>query len=548
MEAQTFLDNFGTIAQAPGGIDQLRQLVLNLAVLGWLVEQEPGEEGADPLLSRMQALRDGLVDAGVINRPRHPSGVPVSDPPCELPDGWAWSRLGDISAIVGGGTPKSTDPSFWSDEPAVPWLTPADMRGQESRYASSGSRDISELGLEKSSAQLLPKGSVLFSSRAPIGHVAIASRPLATNQGFKSSVQYEPEMSEYICVFLRKVGPEIDENATGTTFKEVNAKEVSLIPVPVPPLAEQHRIVAKVDELMALCDQLETEQQTRTQTATKLRASALGALTTAETADDLQTAWERIHTNWEAMAPGVDSVAGIRDMIRELAIQGQLSSAAGRSENDLLTESSANGDARPSQAKWQILPLSELLVDGLSNGWSPKGVDYVTEVKSLKLSATTSGFFDGSKVKYLDVDLDPSSRYWLQTGDLLIQRSNTPKYVGIAAIYNGPPNQFIYPDLMMRGRVRETHVAEYVHLALLAPSIRNNLRTQATGTSETMVKLSQRTTLQLSIPVPSRSKQEQIARKVSELMGLCDELETRLVERDRLGEALAASVVEAFAA
>ena len=101
---------------------------------------------------------------------------------------------------------------------------------------------------------------------------------------------------------------------------------------------------------------------------------------------------------------------------------------------------------------------------------------------------------------------------------------------------------------MMRGRVRETHVAEYVHLALLAPSIRNNLRTQATGTSETMVKLSQRTTLQLSIPVPSRSKQEQIARKVSELMGLCDELETRLVERDRLGEALAASVVEAFAA
>ncbi|MBT4185964.1 MAG: restriction endonuclease, partial [Gemmatimonadales bacterium] len=114
MDAQTFLNNFGTIAQAPDGIDQLRQLVLNLAVQGWLVEQEPGEEGADPLLSRMQALRDVLVDAGVINRPRHPSGVPVSDPPCELPDGWAWSRLGDISAIVGGGTPKSTDPSFWS--------------------------------------------------------------------------------------------------------------------------------------------------------------------------------------------------------------------------------------------------------------------------------------------------------------------------------------------------------------------------------------------------------------------------------------------------
>ena len=103
----------------------------------------------------------------------------------------------------------------------------------------------------------MPAGTVLFTSRAPIGYVAIACNPISTNQGFKSVVPYIQECSRFIAVVLMAFAPEIDAHAPGTTFREVSGKIIARYPFPLPPLAEQHRIVARVDELMALCDRLE---------------------------------------------------------------------------------------------------------------------------------------------------------------------------------------------------------------------------------------------------------------------------------------------------
>lgn len=103
----------------------------------------------------------------------------------------------------------------------------------------------------------MPKDTVLFSSRAPIGYVAIAKNDLCTNQGFKSCVPFCPEMSEYIYYFLKFSAKKIDYQASGTTFKEISGKEFSLIMIPLPPLEEQKRIVERVDYLMSLCNSLE---------------------------------------------------------------------------------------------------------------------------------------------------------------------------------------------------------------------------------------------------------------------------------------------------
>ena len=208
-------------------------------------------------LPSWRVVRKQLLEKEIINKSRYPYGIPVEQEPFEIPRTWQWLRLGDVGAIVGGGTPRSGESSFWSDGQDIPWLTPADMRKQPSRYISRGERDITSEGLSRSSAQMLPAGSVLFSSRAPIGHVGIAANPLSTNQGFKSCVPYISAMSDYLYVFLKYAGPGIDEQASGPTFKEVAGKEFALIPVPFAPLAEQHRIVAKVDELMGLIDRLE---------------------------------------------------------------------------------------------------------------------------------------------------------------------------------------------------------------------------------------------------------------------------------------------------
>ena len=242
---------------APADLTPLREAVFQLAVRGRLVPQDEDEEPAGKLVAELEAGKERLLVKEIITKPRYPYGVPVEHEPFEIPETWQWLRLGDVGAIVGGGTPRSGESSFWSDGQDIPWLTPADMRRQPSRYISRGERDITSEGLSRSSAQMLPASSVLFSSRAPIGHVGIAANPLCTNQGFKSCVPYIPAMSDYLYVFLKYAGPDIDAQATGTTFKEVAGKEIALVPVPIAPLAEQHRIVAKVDELMDLIDRLE---------------------------------------------------------------------------------------------------------------------------------------------------------------------------------------------------------------------------------------------------------------------------------------------------
>ena len=103
-----------------------------------------------------------------------------------IPSSWQWTTLGEVTRVVGGGTPRSGQPAFWNG--GVPWITPADSSGYHEKTIAHGGRSITESGLARSAARLLPIGTVLFSSRAPIGCVAIAANPMATNQGFKSFV------------------------------------------------------------------------------------------------------------------------------------------------------------------------------------------------------------------------------------------------------------------------------------------------------------------------------------------------------------------------
>ena len=324
MTPRDFIANFDTIAEAPNGIARLREFVLQLAVRGKLVPQAPDDEPARFLLRQLKEGKERLLADEIIAKPRHPCGMCVTQEPFDVPATWTWLRLGDVGAIVGGGTPISGERSFWANGDGVPWLTPADMRSQGSRYISRGNRDITSEGLKRSSAQLLPAGSVLFSSRAPIGHVGIAANPLSTNQGFKSCVPYIEDMSEYLYLFLKQAGPGIDEQATGTTFKEISGKQVALIPIPIPPLGEQHRIVAKVDELMGLLDRLEEARRRRETMRTASRDSAFAALRAAGTADEIKATWMRIAVRMDELFITPADVTPLREAVIQLAIRGRL--------------------------------------------------------------------------------------------------------------------------------------------------------------------------------------------------------------------------------
>lgn len=170
----------------------------------------------------------------------------------QIPGSWEWTKLGDVTRVVGGGTPRSNEPDYWNGD--IPWLTPADLSGYRAKTISHGDRSISATGLDRSAARLLPAGTVLFSSRAPIGYVAIAANPIATNQGFKSFVPPAEVCSSFLYYYLRSAKALAIQSASGTTFKELSKRRAAALPFPLPPLPEQHRIVARIESLFASLD------------------------------------------------------------------------------------------------------------------------------------------------------------------------------------------------------------------------------------------------------------------------------------------------------
>lgn len=161
--------------------------------------------------------------------------------------------MGDICSVVGGGTPDTRDKTNF-EEGDIPWITPADLSGYRKRYITHGARNITSKGLLGSGARMLPQGSVLFSSRAPIGYVAIASNSVCTNQGFKSFVPTSHTSSEYLYYYLLSAKEKVYELASGTTFLEISGAKAACIPIPIAPLPEQQRIVAEIDKQFSRLD------------------------------------------------------------------------------------------------------------------------------------------------------------------------------------------------------------------------------------------------------------------------------------------------------
>lgn len=174
---------------------------------------------------------------------------------------WKEYKLGEIAEIVGGGTPDTSNKEYWGGN--IPWLTPKDLTGYNKIFISSGERFITEEGLDNSSTKLLPQGTVLLSSRAPIGYVAIASNPICTNQGFKSIICNKDIVDNLYMYYWIKNNTELLQSlGTGTTFAEISGSVVKSIDISLPPLPEQIRITSILSSLDDKIDLLHRENKT----------------------------------------------------------------------------------------------------------------------------------------------------------------------------------------------------------------------------------------------------------------------------------------------
>jgi type I restriction enzyme, S subunit len=318
-----FIENFDVLTEPAGAIKRLRELILDLAVRGSLVPQLIEEGTSDALIQRLASARSKLTGTARVRSDL--AAVGAEDQPFAVPHSWRWVRLGDFGGFLGGGTPAKSNAAFWNGP--IPWVSPKDMKRP---YIDDAEDHISEAAVEGSAVKLIPKRSLLLVVRGMIlAHsfpVALTTKNVTINQDMKALLLAIPETAEYLlraCWAARfRMLQRVEHSSHGTC--RLDAEAVEELPVPVPPLSEQRRIVAKVDELMLLVDKLAAKQTKKRETQARLRAACLDALTSAEGPNELAVAWKRAAGSLEVLFSRPDSVAELRRTVLRLAIRGAL--------------------------------------------------------------------------------------------------------------------------------------------------------------------------------------------------------------------------------
>lgn len=191
----------------------------------------------------------------------------------ELPRGWHWATMGEVAKVVGGSTPKTSEPSYWGGD--IAWITPDDLSGFRAAYIAGGRRSLTQAGYDSCATRMVPAGTVLFTSRAPIGYRAIAAGPVCTNQGFKSFVCGSAVKAEYVYWYLGAAIELVRSMASGTTFPELSGKAAERIPIPVPPLEMQDRIVDAIEQQVTRIDAARTALSNATSRQASFRSAVL---------------------------------------------------------------------------------------------------------------------------------------------------------------------------------------------------------------------------------------------------------------------------------
>ena len=249
----------------------------------------------------------------------------------DLPPGWVWTTLGEIAELVGGGTPSRTTPDFFTGD--IVWLTPTEIPKDRISVVSHSKERITAEGLRKSSARLVPKGTVLMTSRASIGFVAIAGTAVTTNQGFANFICEEGVYNFYLAYWLWASADFFEQQATGTTFKEIIKSKLRSFALPLPPLPEQRRIVAEIEKQFTRLDAgvvalKRVQANLKRYRASVLKAACEGRLAPQNPSDGpahrlLARILSERRSKWEAEHPGkkyVEPAAPVTDGLPELPV------------------------------------------------------------------------------------------------------------------------------------------------------------------------------------------------------------------------------------
>jgi type I restriction enzyme S subunit len=361
---------------------------------------------------------------------------------------------------------------------------------------------------------------------------------IVTNDFLSFDINEDEVEREFFNVFLQSpvfLETCIKASRGNTNRKRVNEDFFLNYQLNLPPLAEQHDLIKQINKgrtKLALAQHEITHQQS---VLAKLKQAILQeAIAGKLTAD------------WRAAHPDVEPASQLLHRIQ--AEKARLIAAKKLRPEKPLPKITPTEIPFEIPQGWEWCRLGATLEEKPRNGVSLKPVEHVTTAKTLKLSATSSGTFDGSQIKYLDLDVEEDSYLWLRDGDILIQRANSLELVGTAAVYRGDDSEFIYPDLMMKCRAVFSESTDYLHHVLSARITRDYFKSKASGSAGNMPKVNQDTVINTPIPLPPLAEQAAIVERVEALMTTCRALEVEIEHaRTHAANLLQAVLKEAFA-
>ncbi|HEK1689681.1 TPA: restriction endonuclease subunit S [Pseudomonas putida] len=533
------IENLPLLAGAPNGIKKLRELILELAIRGKLVPQDSNDEPASELLKRIAENKARLVAEGKIKKQKDLTDAPVPVISFPLPVGWAATSIGEATIC--------------RDGERVP-VSQAEREGRDKvfdYYGASGVIDkIDGYLFDKSLLLVGEDGANLINRSTPIAFMA-RGRYWVNNHAHVLDGINE-ELLLYIELYFNAI--DLKPYVTGTAQPKMNQSKMNGIPVALPPVAEQHRIVAKVDELMDLCNRLEAQQADAESAHSQLVQTLLDSLTQASDASDFAVAWQRLAEHFHTLLTTEPSIDALKQTLLQLAVMGKLvypdSSDEPASEllkriavekrqlmgegkikkQKLLGEITEEEKTYELPAAWAWTRLGSQVIES-GAGWSPscearpRNGD---EWGVLKVSAVSWGIYRPEENKALPPNLEARPEHEVTNGDFLVSRANTAELVARSVVVEETPNRLMLSDKIVRLRLTALCARRYINLANSAPLARSYYSQVAGGTSSSMKNVSREQILNLPIALPPLAEQQRIVDKVDQLMLLCDTLKRQI--------------------
>jgi type I restriction enzyme S subunit len=542
------------------GIKKLRELILELAVSGKLLQQDAKDEPASVLLGKIAEEKSQLIADKKIKKQKPLPVITDEEKLFECPNSWEFVRFIDVLDFSGGGQPPK---SVFSEEKLEGYVQLIQIR-------DLGPNPQPVYIPKDRASKFCTENDVMVGRYgASVGKVFWGKEGAYNVALIRIHNDFNSYISGFIFQLLKSpLGQRLFTGISRSAQAGFNKDDIASSLLPLPPLAEQQRIVAKVDELMVLCDQLEQQTEQSLTAHQTLVEVLLAALTNCDSADDFQTRWQRIAEHFDVLFTTEHSIEQLKQTILQLAVMGKLVPQNPSDEPasvllEKITEEKAQliadkkikkqkplpaitDEEKPFELQhnwcWTLIDNAFSVTGGLQK--TPKRTPVNNYYPYLAVANVQRGFLELQDLKYFEISNDELERYKLEVDDLMVVEGNgSENEIGRCAIWEGKVDNCLHQNHLIRCRPYSKKLSNWCLLTLNSPHGIKTMKSLAV-TSSGLYNLSVGKIRAIYLPLPPIAEQQRIVAKVDELMALCEQLKARLSDTQTTQLHLADAVVE----